>query len=107
MPPKRTEVTYTTALSRWRRQGAVRIISVLDTPLATIPMQFLEQGGDNTWSYIQFIISLIIVEDAGHPGGFYTLENEPVVLTSVPAAGKFRFVEYGESCLYSTVCLPN
>jgi hypothetical protein len=93
----RGDVSYTTAAGSWSRRGAlVEIRSVLDTPIAKFPLQFLAGSGDNSWSYIRYVISLLIVEDPEHPGDIFTESDELVDQSSVPVSGPYKFIENGE-----------
>lgn len=96
MSSNRGEVVYTAATGKWRRQDAVRILSVLDTHLAAFPIIFLETCGDNTWSYIRYVIGLLVEEDAEHPGAIFAEQGEPVVPSDAPIAGDYRFIEARE-----------
>jgi hypothetical protein len=92
----RGEVSYLGASSKWRRQGDVEVHSILDTSIASFPLEFLECNGDNTWSYIRFVISLLVDEDPSHHGAIHTESGVPVGLSDAPVAGVYTFIEAGE-----------
>jgi hypothetical protein len=83
--------------SKWRRSGFVEIISAYDTPIASFPISFLESCGDNTWNYIEHVVSLVIEVDAQHPGRVVNADGLPVNSSDAPVAGSFRYIEQGAS----------
>jgi hypothetical protein len=100
MAPSRGEVTYTSAKAKWRRSGVVQIVSVVDTPLAIFPVKFLQTCGDNTWSYILFVVKLLIEEDSHHPGALYNHAGQPVSPEATPISGVYRLIENGKPPLF-------
>jgi hypothetical protein len=101
MLPAPGEVRYTTATGFWRHGGVLSVYSVADTRIALFPMKFLEASGDNTWAYVQFVVSLLVDEDPEHPGAILTEEDEIVDPSSAPTAGRYKFIEQGESFMRS------
>lgn len=95
MPGRRT---YNTAASAWPRSGRLVIESVLDTTIAKFPLNFLETCGDNTWSYVSYVVSLLVEADPQYPGHIVWPENgHPVDSQCAPVAGMFKYVEQGPS----------
>jgi hypothetical protein len=92
-------VSYTMASSKWRRSGFVEIVSAYETPIASFPISFLETCGDNTWHYIDHVVSLVIEVDTQHPGGVVDADGLPVNSSDAPVAGSFRYLEQGASPL--------
>jgi hypothetical protein len=91
-----SDKTYALAAVAWPRCPSIRIESSVGTRIARLPLNFLETCGDNTWSFVSYIISLLIIPDPGHPGSIIDVESGlPVDLLSIPYAGTFRFVERG------------
>lgn len=88
-------VSYTMAASKWRRSGHVEIVSVHDTVIASIPIDFLKTCGDNTWRYIQHVVAITVELDPVHPGSILLEDGVAVDLEDTPMAGRFRFVEQG------------
>ena len=110
---KDTLTSYTTALGLWRRSGAVHILSLPDTKIASFPMSFLLSCGDKKWDYILHIVSLLVEVDSHHPGGLLDDLGRPVDTRRVPASGTFRYVEsvcasapvFTSSLIFGTVSL--
>ena len=98
-----TVTTYTTALGVWRRSGAVHILSVHDTKIASFPISFLHSCGDDSWSYILRVVSLLIEVDLNHPGQLRDDHGQLVNLRDPPNAGEFRYVEDGAFADYFLV----
>lgn len=90
-------VTYTSASGRWRRSGFVIVVSVHDTSIASFPIRFLQSCMDNTWSYVLYVISLLIEVDSNHPGNIVDILDHPVNAQDPPAAGTYRYIEQGPS----------
>jgi len=98
MPRGRSEeITYKTAAQAWPRGPRVIILSTVDTEIAKFPLAFLETCGDNTWSYLFYVISLLVEADPMHTGAIVNLVGQPVNLQGAPIAGTFRYIEEGES----------
>lgn len=55
--------TYTTASGVWRRGGVIKICSSLETHIASFPLDFVKEGGDNTWRYISLVVALLVEVD--------------------------------------------
>lgn len=94
--------TYTTALGVWRRSGAVHISSLHDTKIASFPLDFLRSCGDHTWEYILFVVSLLIVIDADHPGQLHDDQDDLIDLRDLPTPGNYRYIERGPSLVTSS-----
>jgi hypothetical protein len=90
------EKTYTLSIGKWRRSGIVTILSALDTKIARFPVSFLASCGDNTWSYVFFVVSLLVESDPQHPSTIVDLNTgQSVGLNEAPQAGMYRLVEQG------------
>ncbi len=90
-------ITYKTAAQAWPRGPRILILSAVDTEIAKFPLAFLETCGDNTWSYVFYVVSLLVEADPMHTGAIVNLDGQPVDLHSAPIAGRFRYIEEGES----------
>lgn len=90
-------VSYTKATSAWPRGDVIHIISAVDTTIASFPLQFVLRSGDNTWHYIAFVVSLLVVQHPTHPGNIVDAAGNPVVLEDEPSPGTFRYIEQGMS----------
>lgn len=88
-------VSYTMASSKWRRSGYVEIISTHGTPIASFPINFLASCGDNTWHFVQHVISLVIEVDPHFLGTIVNIDGQEVDVQGAPAIGTFHYVEKG------------
>ena len=96
-------VSYTKATSAWPRGDVLQIISAVDTVIASFPIQFVRQSGDNTWRYIAFVISLLVVEESDHPRVIVDAAFNPVALDAQPDAGVFRYIETAAGTYHATI----
>ena len=88
--------TYNTAASAWPRSKRLLLVSVLDTPIAKFPINYLESCGDNTWEYVSYVVSLLVEADPLHPGAIIDPEHGNAVdPCATPVAGTFRYIENG------------
>ncbi len=95
--PETTKTTYTTAagVSLWRRSGTISIVSIHDTRIAVFPMSFLASCGDNSWEYINYVVTLLIDVDPNHPGQLFDENGTAVNEQVLPTPGIFRYIERG------------
>jgi len=88
--------TYTIAAGVWPRCLKLTIESFVGTRIARFPLDFLETSSDNTWSYVCYVISLLVVADPRHPGSVIDPQTGfPVDNDGVPRAGTFQYIEEG------------
>lgn len=92
--------TYTTGSGVWRRGGVIKVLSILETNIASFPLDFVREGGDNTWRYILLVINLLVEGDPDHPGHIDNQDGTAVDLDQAPSSGIFRYVEQG---IYDTL----
>jgi hypothetical protein len=93
-----SEKTYTIAAGVWPRSAKITIESRLGTRIARLPLNFLATCGDNTWSYVSYVLSLLVIADPLHPGCIVDPQTGmPVDGNAAPFAGTFHFIEEGES----------
>lgn len=87
---------YTTAAGVWPRCPKLTIDSCNGTRIARFPLDFLATSSHNTWSYVCYVVSLLVKGDPHHPGSIIDpLNGLPVDLDGVPRAGTFPYVEQG------------
>nr|ODN86713.1 hypothetical protein L203_03961 [Cryptococcus depauperatus CBS 7841] len=95
--PDREE--YPLAAHFWGSPEIVAVHSDHGTRIAMFPLEFIRKGGDNTWSYVLYVVCQLIVLE---PGQSCQLQNEDGIeldLNEAPEAGSFRLVlEPGQSC---------
>ena len=94
--------SYTTATTAWPRGEILQITSAVDTVIASFPIQFVRQGGSDTWEYIAFVLSLLVVEEPDNPRAIVDADFNPVPLDAQPVAGVFRYVNIAASMYSST-----
>ncbi len=96
-----TDLTYTTAVGAWPKGPYILIESNIGTRIGVLPLKFLETCGDNTWEYVSYVISLLIIPDPAHPGSIIDPKTGTAVdLQAAPTATEFcniyTFVEQGK-----------
>ncbi len=90
MPRGRSEeITYKTAAQAWPRGPRVIILSTVDTEIAKFPLAFLETCGDNTWSYVFYVISLLVEADPMHTGAIVNLVGSLSISKAHPSPVRF------------------
>ena len=97
------EPNFPLAISAWPGPK-LRIISVIGTRIATFPMAFLTTCGDNTWLYINYVLSLLVTLDPLHPASLFDPHTRLPVDTDGPTRpGTFEYIEQGmiDLCLVS------
>ena len=87
--------TYTTSSGVWRRGGVIEIVSRLDTFIASFPLDFVAKGGDNTWGYVTFAVTLLLEVEPLHQGKIVDQAGHPMDLDLPPHAGTYRYIENG------------
>ena len=91
-----SEKTYIIAAGVWPRSPKLTIESSVGTRIARIPLNFLDTSGDNTWSFVSHIVSLLVVLDPAHPGSIIDTQSGLCVdPDGAPQAGTFRYIEQG------------
>ena len=95
--------TYTTAAGVWPRCPKLTIDSYVGTRIARFPLDFLETCGDNTWSYVCHVVSLLVIADSQHPGWVHDIRTGlPVEAGGIPQPGTFQYIERGLSAVMPT-----
>jgi hypothetical protein len=89
-------ITYTTAAGVWRRGGVVEVMSIKDTLIASFPLDFIIDGGDNTWRYVCQAVALLIEVEPGHEGLLVDNDDTAVNVDDPPTAGIYRYIEHGQ-----------
>nr|ODN86712.1 hypothetical protein L203_03960 [Cryptococcus depauperatus CBS 7841] len=82
---------YALAVRLWGSPEIVAVHSDHGTRIAVFPLEFIRKGGDNTWSYVLYVVRQLIVLE---PGQSCQLQNEDGIeldLNEAPEAGSFRF----------------
>ena len=95
-------IHYISSPGKWRRCGVVEVVSLHDTRIASFPVDFLESCGDNTWSFVLFVVQLLVIPDPEHPGAIYeeNIAETAVQLHDSPQEGTYRYVQPGrQHCL--------
>ena len=96
-------VHYISSPGKWRRCGVVEVVSLHDTLIASFPVDFLLSCGDNTWSFVLFVVQLLVIHDSEHPGAIYADKHadSAVELDRSPTEGTYRYVQSGAPKLVS------
>ena len=96
--------TYDGAITRWRRSGRVIINTDHGTRLAAFPASFLDKCGDNTWSYIFYVMELLVEPVKGCQGVIMDEDGAAMDKDFIPAAGVYTYKQLSRSPL---TILPN
>ena len=83
--------TYDGAITRWRRSGHVIINTEHGVRLAAFPASFLDKCGDNTWSYIFYVLGLLVEPVDDCPGIIMDDAGVAVTTDQTPIAGVYRY----------------
>jgi hypothetical protein len=78
---------YERAVLNWNGPR-ISIISATEQAIAHIPLDFVAQGGNNTWDYILEVVKLLVVEN---DGWIFAANNQPVDAEAMPIAGTFVY----------------
>nr|ODN94504.1 hypothetical protein L204_04637 [Cryptococcus depauperatus CBS 7855] len=82
---------YPPAISFWKDSSSVVIDSDHDTRIAIFPLDFIRQGGDNTWSYVLYVVRQLVVLEPDQLGQLKDENGAELDLNEAPEAGTFRF----------------
>ena len=83
---------YERAVLNWNGPR-ISVISATEQAIAHIPLAFIAQGGNNTWSYVLEIVKVLVVEN----DGWIFANDQPVNADAVPIAGTFVYRTSGTS----------
>ena len=95
-------IHYISSPGKGRRCGVVEVVSLHDTRIASFPVDFLKSCGDNTWSFVLFVVQLLVIPDPEHLGAIYEENNQEtaVELHHSPRVETYRYVQSGmQYCL--------
>ena len=84
-------MAYELAVDSWSDNLTIDIVSSTDTFIASIPLAFVQNGGDNTWQYILHVMSML-VNVQGAAGRFLNANDTAVDMDERPSAGRFKFI---------------
>nr|ODN89885.1 hypothetical protein L204_06162 [Cryptococcus depauperatus CBS 7855] len=82
---------YPLAISFWKDSSLVEINSDHGTFIAAFPLDFIRQGGDNTWSYVLFVVRQLVVLEPDQLGQLQDENGVELDLNEAPKAGTFCF----------------
>ena len=80
---------YPTADHFWKSSQLIVILSPSGQPIGRLPVQFVRDGGDNTWHYVLDIVSMVLENGSG--GHLESKEGKPVEASAAPEAGTYTF----------------
>jgi hypothetical protein len=85
--------TYTTAAGVWRRSGGViAVLSALNVLIAKFPVDFVRDGGDDTWRYIMYVVHLLVDVKLEDNWKIVDAAGDCMDLAHSPAPGIYRFI---------------
>ncbi|WVO21738.1 uncharacterized protein IAS62_003050 [Cryptococcus decagattii] len=83
--------TYPLALDLWDAGSSVVIRSTNGTRIASFPLDFISRGGDNTWSYVLYVIDQLIISESGRGRIIKDKHGRVLDPNESPSAGEFVF----------------
>lgn len=83
--------TYPLALDLWDAGSSVVIRSTNGTRIASFPLDFISRGGDNTWSYVLYVIDQLIISESGRGRIIKDEHGRVLDPNESPSAGEFVF----------------
>jgi hypothetical protein len=98
LPKLREPKPYERAVTAWEGPR-ITTISSANKPIAHIPLNFVIQGGDNTWAYVIGVVRQLVIED----DGWIYDGDQAVCLEDPPFAGIFVYSSQGKWKLTSSL----
>lgn len=83
--------TYPLALDLWDSGSSVIIRSAIGTRIASFPLNFISRGGDNSWSYVLYVIGQLIIPESSRTGIIKDEHGRVLDPNERPSAGVFFF----------------
>lgn len=88
--------TYPLALDLWDSGSSVIIRSATGTRIASFPLDFISRGGDNSWSYVLYVIGQLIIPESSRTGIIKDEHGRVLEPNESPSAGVFFFSQVGK-----------
>lgn len=88
--------TYPLALDLWDSGSSVIIRSATGTRIASFPLNFISRGGDNSWSYVLYVIGQLIIPESSRTGIIKDEHGRVLDPNEPPSAGVFFFFQEGK-----------
>ncbi|OWZ30827.1 hypothetical protein C347_03972 [Cryptococcus neoformans AD2-60a] len=85
--------TYPLALDLWDSGSSVIIRSATGTRIASFPLNFISRGGDNSWSYVLYVIGQLIIPESSRTGIIKDEHGRVLDPNEPPSAGVFFFFQ--------------
>lgn len=84
-------IYYPLALDLWDYSSSIVIRSTKGTRIATFPLDFISRGGDNSWSYVLYVIDRLIISESSRGGIIKDEYGRVLDPNDCPSAGVFFF----------------
>lgn len=102
MPSERLYPLSTVSWGARRASEIIHISTPDDRVIGRFPVQFVFEGGDNTWGFIIHVIQILIDYDAQFPSVILDANGSPVDNQSAPTQGRFVYEQPGQ-CLQENI----
>lgn len=89
-------IYYPLALDLWDYSSSIVIRSMKGTRIATFPLDFISRGGDNSWSYVLYVIDRLIISESSRGGIIKDEHGRVLDPNDSPSAGVFFFSQEGK-----------
>ena len=86
---------YELSVDSWVTTDRVTIRSSVNDTIGLFPLPFLRAGGDNTWSYIERVVSELLDIEEGCTWGIEDTEGRHMTGNAAPVAGVYRVTTQG------------
>ncbi|CAD6591708.1 MAG: hypothetical protein TREMPRED_000170 [Tremellales sp. Tagirdzhanova-0007] len=86
---------YELSVDSWAPSDRVIIRSSANDTIGLFPLAFLRTGGDNTWAYIELVVSELIIIPDGQPWAIEDQDGMRMTGNVVPVAGVYVVTSRG------------
>ena len=100
---------YPLAAKSWAQTGtpSLEIKFASGKRIASFPLAFIKDGGDNTWRYVLEVVDLVVDQSHDLSGVITDLKGAVLDLDDVPCAGTFTYKHLGLLLLSAQTSRPH
>ena len=84
-----SRVVYDLAVDSWCYSDTLVICSPHGTEIASFPIQFIQTGGQNTWTYVLWVIERLIETSSVESWSVHDTDGRKILPEDVPRAGSY------------------
>lgn len=94
-----SERKYPLAKTSWRVRPSALVTIVTDDSrrIATFPLQFITDGGINTWRYVIEVVEMLVDHDPQLPSLISDANGVAMLPHNAPTAGEFVYTQPGQA----------